>query len=162
MKQIIRYKCEICNSEYSSMEKALECENQGEFDVSKFPPIGTMFEYHHNGYVGIFCVGKIEANKHQSTHVGQSSWYAARVEGYPLGVGYDDCLCGGYGFERSDKVSVAKWIQRRFITPEKVNTPEYNRMVNYLIKNGIEPQYYTEEGELIKVSIAKATQQATP
>ena len=146
MKTITRFKCEICGEEYNNEEDAIECEGRGKFDPSKFP-IGTMFEYEHNGYGGVFAIGK--ARTHNNAHLGNVIYWACRTKGYP-GDSLGEELCGG-DLRNSDEPNMSRYWDFHRLPKNRVNSPEYKRMVEFLRSRNIQPKYYNEQKELITV-----------
>lgn len=139
----VQYKCDICKTIHTTEKSALDCEAQGVFDVSEYP-IGTMFEYHHNGYIGVFAIATVDGG-HLNGHLGQTRLWAARVTGYGDSLEH---VCGG---DLVRTGSFEKWRSFHVLTDEKVNTPEYDRMVTHIRSQGITPTYYTKSGQLISL-----------
>lgn len=136
------YQCEICNSKYNSPESALLCESKGFADVSKYP-IGLMYEYNHNGFIGIFAIAKVEPSHFDKHTVNLLSW-AFRVPGYPASTIGEE-LCGGSNdYRKCDDESFLKWLDYHHITKSKVGCVEFKKMVDYLKSINIVPVYYDE------------------
>lgn len=152
MKQIIKYECEICGQKFDTEEGATTCEAKGIFN-EKMYPAGLMWEYHHHGFVGIFSlpknVKKATESIYNKNHVGDSSYWACRTNGYP-GDSLGKQLCGGDYFY-SNKEEFDQWKKHHHIASEKTKSPEFKRMVQFLKSQRITPSYYTPEGELITV-----------
>jgi hypothetical protein len=147
MKKIVEYQCDICKHKYSNEQSALDCEAEGVFDREKFP-IGTMFEYEHHDFVGIFAIADIDAGcGHYSFY---SSW-ACRTKGYPGDTLGENMCGGGNSFLRSHDKGVAEFIRTHNITAEKTKCPEFKRMVEFLKSQKIQPRYYTPSGLLVTI-----------
>jgi hypothetical protein len=146
------YRCELCNTKYNSPEEALKCESRGIPDPSKIP-IGLMFEYHHNGFVGIFAMAELTPNGY-SKHTLHGLHWAVRVPGYPkYSLGKDMCGGGMDTHISTDEESMKHFIKWHVITKEKVKSPEFGEMVRWLQGEGIIPRYYNEEGHLITIEL---------
>lgn len=144
MKVIVEYQCEICKKKYEQKDNALECEGKGIADENNMDFIGLMYEHVHNGYVGIFAIGRI--SKSYNPHQLEFSSWAFRCDPYPLRT-IDDNFCG------SGSDYVPKDISNFYgkITKSKVGNREFNLMVDYLKSKGIQPKYLNENKELIYV-----------
>lgn len=147
MKTITKYQCEICQRTHESEDAALKCESRGLPDYSKIP-IGWMFEYHHNGYVGIFCVGRTYPSN--DVHFLSDSLWAIRVYPYPRYT-LDEEYCSGNSYISTDADNMKWIIKHRVITPDKVGSLEFAEMVKYLKQRRIIPFYYTPEGVKVMV-----------
>lgn len=150
MKVITKYQCEICNQTYNNEEFALKCEAKGLFDSSKYPA-GLMYEYHHNGYFGIFAIPNdvqpSTTSIYNSGHIGETSFWACRSSNF-IGDSLGDELCG-HTYLKSQESEFEHWIKYHYISDEKVGCDEYNRMVAFLKSKSIQPSYYNKEGKLI-------------
>lgn len=150
MKTILEYQCEICTTRYPSAEQALKCEADGRFDPKKFP-VGLMYSLFHHGYVGIFAIYPGGATEyHRQGHVGQISWWACRAPGFP-GDSLGDEHCGNGGLYRSSDKALKEFNAYHHMSKDKVGSPEFKRMVNWLNTQNIKPMYYNELGDLIIV-----------
>lgn len=148
MKIITEYQCEVCSKKYTSEKDAIQCESVGAFNSDKYTP-GLMWEYHHHGYIGIFCLPDKVAPYHRDKHLGSSASWACRSPAYNGdSIGKEQC---GSNFFKSDNKSFLNWINYHHITKDKVGCDEYNRMVAFLKTQNIQPSYYNEFGELIKL-----------
>ena len=134
---IIEYQCTICRKKYSTEAQALECEARGVADPKRYP-IGQMYEYHHNGYVGIFATAEVVP--HFNSHLVDRHSWACRVQGYPR---YSfDHVCGS-DLLATDEESWKNWLQYHILTLKRKGTPEYNEMVEFLKKEKkLKPFYY--------------------
>jgi hypothetical protein len=148
MKTLTFYQCEVCNSRYTEMKDAILCEVCGPADETKFP-IGLMFEYYHNEFVGIFAVATCE--HHSDGHILQTSYWAVRRPGLPrYSLGNERC---GGDLLRTDPKSLKHWIKHHAISADKIDTSEFKEMVEFLKDEGIKPIYYAQEtGELIELT----------
>lgn len=145
MKVIVEFQCEVCRKRYTSQEQAQACESKGKFDPSEYK-IGTMFEYHRNGYVGIFAVAKTESFS-DNPHLGVLSMWACRTNGYG-----GDSLGEekrGSDFIESGPGEIVRWAKYHHITLKGLETPEFDRMVSYLRGAGITPSYWNDRGAYI-------------
>lgn len=151
MKVITEYECEICNHRYGIEKNAIYCESKGVFDGTLFP-IGLMFEYHDNGFVGIFSIAQItlSSSGYGKNHLGTGNYWACRIEQNAHGDSIGDERCGGDYFQ-SNTEWVDNWIRYHKITPEKIDSPEFKRMVKFLKSQHITPRYYNEQKEIITV-----------
>lgn len=147
MKIITQYQCEVCNKRHNTEQSAAACEARGTFDPSIYPK-GLMYEYSHNGYVGIFTHAEVACYPNDP-HLGYAyNWACRDRTTNHNGDSVGEEKCGG-NFMYTD---VKAWSDRLFITKEKVNGPEFNRMVSFLKSEGITPSYYNEDRELIFVN----------
>lgn len=150
MKTILEYQCEICRSRYHTVEVALACEAKGQFDLSKFV-VGLMFEYHHNGYIGIFSIPPDTVKPYgRDGHMGTMSWWACRVSAQ-YGDSLGDEKCGGGGFYYSHPAGIENFKEWHKITEAYVGCTEFKRMVKWLKSQKIVPSYYNESGDLITI-----------
>jgi hypothetical protein len=144
---LIEYQCEICNRKYLDAQSALECEAKGLANTETYP-IGLMYEHHHNGYVGMFCIAEVTPSEYNKHYVNISSW-ACRMPGFPpFSLGKEKCG-GSLDYIGTSSEAFAQFISYHKVTKDKIGTKEYNLMVDYLRKAGITPQYYNESKELI-------------
>lgn len=148
MKTIIEYQCEICRTKYKIQEDAMACEKQGVFSTDKFIQ-GLLFEYNHNGYVGIFAFPEAAKPYERDSHLGKSVNWACRNNRYGDSLG--DEKCGGNGFLKTDTDYFNRWVEYHKISKEHENGLEFNRMVNFLKSQNITPTYYNHKKELITV-----------
>lgn len=147
---ILEYQCEICRQRYPTVEQALYCERTGRFDPTQFK-VGIMWEYNHNGYVGVFALPKDGAQEYeQYGHLGTIVSWACRAAGH-IGDTLGDNRCGDGSLLRSDPASMKKFYAYHNLTKDHVGGPEFKRMVNWLKSQNIVPSYYNELGELITV-----------
>jgi hypothetical protein len=146
MKTITEYQCEICYSKYTSKEAAIRCEEKGVPDLSKLP-IGLMFEYHHNGLVGIFCIARVNSGAHG--HYVSLSYWCFRVPGYPP-HSIDEQMTSG-DIVSTEVESMNHFIKCHCITKEGEKMVEFAKMITYLKGRDIQPIYYTPEGEKVIV-----------
>lgn len=144
MKTIITYQCEICKKQYDKKAAALKCEAQGNFNTDHYP-IGLMFEYHHNGYVGIFAVA--DPKQQPDSHNAYSSWWACRSAENGCGDSLDH-LCGGDFLYNKEEEGFKLWVDWRRIKDFK--SAEIIRMAKFLRSQGIKPVYYDENYELVE------------
>ena len=136
MKVITEYQCEICRRTYPTKELAEECEKEGVFDISKYP-IGLMYSWHHNGYVGIFAINECIKSS-ASNHLGNISTWCYRTKGYPPHtLGEHSCSYPHY-LKNSEQTILT-------IPKDEVGNKEFTNMVAYLKENSITPCYYEEE-----------------
>ena len=143
MTTVIKYECDLCHQKYNSAEAALICEGRGVADSSAYP-IGWVFEYHHNGYVGVFCIAEVTPSQ-MDIHGLDISLWAIRAPGFPK-YSLDENLCGGTSYNKTDPESIAHFIKQHYITEEKTHTPEFKEMIDYLKSKDIAPFYYTPDG----------------
>lgn len=141
---IIEYKCEICRTVYDTAEGALECEATGKYKPGEELIKGIIWEYNHHDYVGIFTIAT-DTVFHGNGHLGDLSWWACRSPQYP-GDSLGQERCGGSLYRKGE---YEQWKKTHILTKEKVGSPEYERMVQFLKSQGITPSYYNEEGERI-------------
>ena len=139
MKTITEYQCEVCRNRYNTKEQAENCEKEGVFDTSNYP-IGLMYSWHHNGYVGIFAVNECTEFL-QNKHLGNISTWCYRTKGYPPFT-LDENSCSYPYLLRNSDVSSSLSIPK-----EEVGNEEFTKMVKYLKDKGITPKYY-EEGSI--------------
>lgn len=148
MKTIIEYQCEICKKRYQSKKSAEHCEASGLPDTTALP-IGLMYEYNHNGYVGIFAVASVKLSELDPHSLEWSSW-AVRTSRYsPYSL--DDEKCGSNDFQKTDTDSMDKFKEYYRISKSKVGNNEFTKMACYLKEKGITPFYYNEKKEKITV-----------
>lgn len=148
MTTIVEYQCDLCRQKYDHAAQALACENRGIADPSAYP-IGWVFEYHHNGFVGIFCIAKVVPSD-RDIHSLRISHWAIRMPGFPK-YSLNEDLCGGSSYNRTDQESVNQFIKHHYVTNEKTEIHEFKEMIEYLNGRGISPFYYTPQG--IKITL---------
>jgi len=142
--------CDICHHRYSKEQDAVECENQGWFNPSVFPP-GLMFRYSD---VGIFAIPtNIQPTKsgYRAGHIGYTSYFACRTQRYGSSDSLGTTQCGG-DYLHSDTNWVTNWISHHGLTDEDTRTPEFIRMKSNLLSIGITPSYYNNLGVLIRLT----------
>ncbi len=139
------YHCELCGNKSHNKEEIEECEAQGVFKNTGFEP-GTMYEYHHNGFVGIFAIPEGYPKHYTANqHLGLLAFWACRDKGLP-GDSLDH-LCGGDLLD-SDSEGFKAWIKHHYITPRYKKHSTFKRMVAFLKSRGITPRYYDKKGKL--------------
>lgn len=148
MKQYIRYECEICGNHHLTEKQALECEADGVADPTIFP-VGFMKEVHmHGTFVGIFAIPPYEKGARlwndRKEHLWTQRWWACRKH---YGDSLGDSICGGNDLftNKEAKRLFDKWRIKHDI----VLTPEFDRMVRFLEREGIKPSYRDEFGSYI-------------
>lgn len=140
MKKIVQYKCELCWDQFYLEKNAIACESQWKIDRSLYP-IGLMYEYHHNWYVGILAIAELyEWDWWRDQHLLHTSARACRPHWDTLWE--EKC---SWEFVRND---IEKFKKHHFISDEYRYTHEFERMVYFLKENWIQPQYYDEKWEL--------------
>lgn len=117
-----QYECEICNSLFSTPKAAKDCESRG---LASLPPVGTIFGDHRDGafYSHItFAVAKAQNLGHE---LDISAW-ACRDNGAGDSLGKE--TCGGGPINR-----IESFVDR--------NHPTCRRMVEWLVRQGINPSF---------------------
>jgi hypothetical protein len=148
MKTIIEYQCEICQRKYSSEDQALQCEARGVFTGENYP-VGLMYNYEHNGFVGIFAVAPPTFERIRNHYATLVSW-ACRAPGYP-GDSLGSEMCSGNNTIDNSPTSFRNWISYNHIPANRVNGPEFTRMVEFLKSYSITPRYYDHNLKLIEL-----------
>lgn len=143
MKKIVEYQCEICHKKYLQENSALDCEALGIAEIND-KPIGLMYEYYHNNYIGIFAIGKLRTG--YSPHQLEFSSWGFRCEPYPYStVGDNFCGTGSDYFPKDIKNFRGK------ISEQNVGNAEFNLMVEYLKSKNITPKYFNDQRQLIEI-----------
>lgn len=147
MKTIIEYQCEICQRKYGSVIQARLCEARGRF-IGKNYPVGLMYNYEHNGYLGIFSISPATFEGKRDHYATLVSW-ACRAPGYPDSLG--DQRCSGSNTISDSQNDLERWIKYYHIPTHWVNGPEFTRMVEFLKSQKITPRYYDHNFKLIEL-----------
>jgi hypothetical protein len=138
MKTIIEYQCEICQRTYSSEKQAFQCEARGVFTGENYP-VGLMYSYSHNGFVGIFAIAPSTFERMGDHFAKMVSW-ACRAPGCPDSLGSEVCSAGNT--IDNSPVAFRNWISVSYIPADRVDGPEFARMVQFLKSRGLIPRYY--------------------
>lgn len=139
------YHCELCSNQSENKREIEKCESQGLFDGSLFVP-GTMFEYNHNGFVGIFAIpDKYPQPLSPNTHLGNLPYWACRA--LPgVGDSLDHLCCGDLVY--SGEKGFKNWVKNHYISNKYLEHDTFKRMVKHLQSKGITPRYYDKKGKL--------------
>lgn len=141
-----QYICEICRKSSETKSDIEACEKKGLFDETVYKA-GLMKAYYHGDYVGIFALPSNVKTDINDKHGGYSGWWAIRDKKFPKNSLGDE-KCGSNYFNQRD---LDKWVLRNHIKDSDTKRPEFKQMVEYLKGQGINPHYYNEQLELVKL-----------
>lgn len=101
MKTEIKYICEICGGKYANAQEAVDCELKGKANTKELP-VGLIFPYAHNGFVGVFAVAKNEVSQYNKHFINETMWACRVTKGF--GDSLDNQMCGNGGYLTKDTV----------------------------------------------------------
>lgn len=142
MTQIIEYQCDICRNKYKTEEQALNCENRGLFDFSKYP-IGLIYKRNwENNQCGIFCIADNRFS--DSKHFGEDINWA-----YRSWENYSDDKIDLKNFPKCGDSFISDYYIFQF-KKEDLELEHTKWMINQLKLNDIQPSCYIDN-KLIKL-----------
>ena len=135
MKQIIRYKCDVCNKEYNNKEDCKKCESRGIPDITQYP-IGCIDGDHSDNafYRDItFAIALVEKDSYFKHNLLISA-YACRDNGAGDNLSISDNLCiGNHNWEKGNSANI-NW-----------DKPATKRLLLFLKEQGITPTAWDGE-----------------
>ena len=144
MKVIYSYQCEICEKKYNTPEQAIECEERGMFDLTKYP-VGLL-SYHkwREDFYGVFA--NVCSEVYSNPHLFSPSFVAYKSnENFEEDINIEEfqkCSSGNL-------ISNENAVNFHGIDKTTLELRETKWLIKQLKANGIKSCYYNEQKELV-------------